>query len=228
MGLLKRVALTLSTKANELLDRHDDPKAAIDFAYQRLFEELERVRHAESRLDDALRALRRESDELERCAAELESEAQSAAASGHADMAREALARRLVLTNGVASLSAEQSELLTEEDQFGNAATFLETELSVDRAEVEAMKARFTASGDRTEIDEALENLEKDRAAVAAAAQRAEDRADQVRAQSARIEALVTAGGIRDLSRSPVPIESEVAEARNSVEVDQASHETPT
>jgi phage shock protein A len=228
MGLAKRLASTLSAKANELLDRYDDPKAAIDYAYQRLFEELERMGRARSRLDDAIEGLRHNSDELEMCAAELEGEAQSAAVSGRADMAREALARRLVLTNGVASLGAEQTELRDEENRLVDAATFLETERFVGRAQIEAVKARFMASGDRSEIDETLLNLEKDRAAVAAAVQRAEDRAEQVRAQSARIEALVTTGGVRDLSRSPVPIENEVALARKSVEADQELHEPPT
>jgi phage shock protein A len=221
MSLLNRLTSTLSAKANELLDRFDDPKAAIENAYQRLFDELGGIQRAESQLDEARRALLRRSEELEQCAAELETEAQAAAASGRADLAREALARRVVLRSGVASLGAEESELKKEDDRIDDAATILETKLPVLRTQMEALKAAFVASGNRTEIDDAIVNLDNDRAAVAAAARRAEERAGQLRAQAARIDALVAPGAVRDLSWSPGPIEREVAAARHSIEVDR-------
>jgi phage shock protein A len=220
VGLLRRLATTLSAKANELMDRVDDPREALDYAYQLLVEQLGRVRQGVTHLAIAQQQLVLQSARLEECSAELEAQAQEAVKAGNEGPAREALARRRVINSGLASLAGERDQLSDEQERFIDAARLLESEVEILGARKESMKASYAVTGAKAEIDEAISKIRDHAAKISDTVQRAEDRSAQLRAQSGRIDALLASGALRDLASSPESIGTELRQARGSEDVE--------
>jgi len=221
VSLLRRLTTTLSAKANELLDRFDDPRDALDYAYQLLFEQLGRARQAITRLATAQQHLVLQSAQLEECAAQLEAQARETVRAGHDDLAREALARRNVIKLGVTSLASESDQLSDDQERFIEAARLLESEVEILGARKESMKASYAVTGAKAEIDEAISKIRDDVTNFSVTVQRAEDKSAQLRAQSGRIDALLASGALRDLASSPESIGTELRQSRGSEDVER-------
>ncbi|HXY43024.1 MAG TPA: PspA/IM30 family protein [Acidimicrobiales bacterium] len=221
VSLLGRLTTTLSAKVNELLDRLEDPGEALDYAYQRLFEQLGKARQAIAHLASARQHLVLQSAELEEYASELESQAREAVKAGRDDLAREALARRSVIKSGVASLAREGDEFSEEEERFIHAAGLLQSQVEILGARKEAMKASYAVTGSKAEIDDAISKIKDDVAKVSVTVRRAEEKSAQLRAQSKRIDALLVSGALRDLASTPESIAAELREARGSEDVER-------
>ena len=221
MSLLRRLTTTLSEKANELLDRFDDPGEALDYAYQHFLEQLGRVREAVTHLAIAQQHLVLQSARLEDCAAELEAQAREAVKAGRDDLAREALARRSVIRSGLVSLASERDQLSDEQQRFIDAAGLLESRVEILSTRKESMKASYAVTGSKAEIEEAIAKIRDDVANVSVTVQRAENKSAQLRAQSGRLEALLASGALRDLASSPESIGTELRQARGSEDVER-------
>jgi phage shock protein A len=221
VSLLRRLTTTLSSKANALLDRFDDPGEALDLAYQLLVEQVQRVGRASKHLATAEQILAAEFTRLEKCRAEIATQAIEAVKQGRDDLAREALARCGVLQSGEASLVAEQNQIADDDRRFDDAAELLQDIVKIRAAKKESLKAIYSVSGDRTEIDAALEEMRDDVAEIGGAVERAEARSALLGAQAARIDALLASGALRDLSSSPEGIRAELDEARADDDVER-------
>ena len=219
MSLLRRLTATLSAKANDLLDRLDNPGEALDYAYQLLIEQLGTARQAVTRLELAEQRLAVESARLEEYAPGLETQARRAVGEGRDDLAREALARRRVIKTGAISLARERDQIVEEDDRFTDAVGHLEGMLAVLAAKKEALKASYAATGAKAEIDKAVAQTRDDVSNVGVVVARAEARAAQLRSQVERIGALLASGALLDLASSPESIRTELDVARRSDDV---------
>ena len=219
MSLLRRLTATLSAKANDLLDRLDNPGEALDYAYQLLSEQLGTARQAVTRLELAEQHLAVESARLEEYAPGLETQARKAVVEGRDDLAREALARRSVIKTGAMSLARERDQIAEEDDRFTDAVGDLEGMLAVLAAKKEALKASYAATGAKAEIDKAVAQTRDDVSNVGVVVARAEARAAQLRSQVERIRALLASGALLDLASSPESIRTELDVARQSEDV---------
>lgn len=220
MSLLQRLVTTLSAKANELLDRVDDPREALDYACQLVFEQLGRVQQAVTHLVTARQDLVLGSARLEKRAGEFEAQARACVSAGRDDMAREALARRHVLKAGATSMSAETDQLVDEDERFIDAARLLEGKVENLRVTKESLKASYALSGDKAEIERAISEVRAEAASVRVVIQRAEDQASLRRAQLGRVDALLASGPLRDLAATPEAISSELRDVRGCGEVE--------
>jgi phage shock protein A len=221
VSLLRRLTATFSAKANALLDRYDDPAEALDYAYQLLVEQVQLVQRATEHLATAEQALVVQLPHLEKCRVELATQASEAVRAERDDLAREALARWVVLRAGAASLTNEHDQIADEDTQFDAAAGLLQDIVKVRAATKEALKTTYFVTGDRAEIEAALAEMRDDVAKIGGAVERAETRSGQLRAQAARIDALLASGALRDLSSSPDAIRAELDEARADQDVER-------
>jgi len=219
VSLLRRVATTLSAKADQLLDRYEDPCDAIDYAFELLLEQLEGVSRAATDLATAQQHVAIQSGQLEQYASVLQTQAREAARLGRDDLAREALARGHVMKSGAASLIAEGNELADEEEQFISIARLLEKKVPVLQSRKEGAKASYAVTGAKAEIDEAVSDIRDEVATVSVAMHRVEAMAAQLRAQAASIDALLASGAVSDLNSSPESIDAELRQARASADI---------
>ena len=93
MSVFSRVTDILAANLNALLDRAEDPEAALAQVIRAMADGLERVRHHAAIAIAAERGLRREIDEHHKQAEHWKGRAREALSSGREDLARQALAR---------------------------------------------------------------------------------------------------------------------------------------
>ncbi|HEV8065722.1 MAG TPA: hypothetical protein VGP46_12850 [Acidimicrobiales bacterium] len=220
--MLKRLAATLGARANALLDRYDDPREAVDLAFELELSQLSAVQRAIVDVRAAEDGIRVQTDRLQTVADDLRSTARHSLMAEEVDAAREALARSLLLASGSASLTAGVEQLDAEEHRFVLAAEQLGVKLSALSAGKEAMKVRYSATGVAAEINDVVEQIRAEVSDIAGACERAEGKAAELRAKALEVELLLASGELTDLSRPPAGIDQELGVVRRSAELERS------
>jgi phage shock protein A len=196
MGLMKRLATTISGRANELLDRIEDPREVLDFVYEVEVDELAKVEKAVDHLAATRALLATQLAELEAAREMLGSRARGAVGEGHDDQAREALARRTLIEDGIEVLRVQADELAVEDDRFIQATTQLERQVSLVGARKEALKAAYSATGTKEDIESAIAERRSEVATVDLAVRRAEAKITELRGTSRTVAELLRLGAL--------------------------------
>ncbi|MEU9046301.1 MULTISPECIES: PspA/IM30 family protein [unclassified Kitasatospora] len=204
-GIADRMAELFRIKASKVLDRAEDPREVLDFAYTQQLELLQQVRRA---LADV--AAGRERGELQiarlrESAVKLEEQAQQALAAGREDLAREALARRAGVQGQVASLEDQAPLLRAEEERLTKASQRLEAQVDAFRVRKETLKAEYTRAEAETRISEAVSGVGAEMGDIGAAVQRAQDRTEQLQARSRALDELMASGALEDATAPAGP-----------------------
>src|SRR5471032_2099059 len=106
MGVMKRFSGILQAKTNKLLDKAEDPRESLDLSYQKLLENLQKVRRS---VADVTTAKKR--TQLQAQADKLQQQAKDALSQDREDLAREALARRAALAPQLADLQTQHQQV---------------------------------------------------------------------------------------------------------------------
>ncbi len=224
MGWFQRLLMIFRVKTNKALDRVEDPRETIDYAYGRQLELLQQMRRGIADVATARKRIELQANQLQQSSAKLEGQARQALSQNREDLAREALSRRVALSTELADLQAHHDELRAEETRLVEAARVLENKISAFRTRKETVKATYTAAEARARIGEAMSGISKEMGDLGLAMQRAEDKIAQTHARAAALEELVASGALEDLSAPHDRIQAElnVTASRSAVEADLA------
>ncbi len=224
MGWFQRLMMIFRAKTNKALDRVEDPRQTIDYAYSRQLELLQQMRRGIADVATARKRIELQANQLEQSSVKLENQARQALSQNREDLAREALSRRAALSTELTDLRTQHDELRAEETRLVEAARVLENRVQAFRTRKEMVKATYTAAEARARIGEAMSGISKEMGDLGLAMQRAEDKIAQTHARAAALEELVASGALEDLSSSHDRIQAElnVTASRSVVEVDLA------
>ncbi|MCK5108792.1 MAG: PspA/IM30 family protein, partial [Methanosarcinales archaeon] len=75
MGLFTRMELMVKSKANKLLDRHEDPREILDYSYQKQLELLQQVKRSVAMVVTAKKRLELQKAKLEQNTQKLDRQA---------------------------------------------------------------------------------------------------------------------------------------------------------
>lgn len=224
MGWWQRLLMIFRAKTNKALDRVEDPRETIDYAYARQLELQQQMRRGVADVATARKRIELQATQLQQSSVKLEGQARQALAQNREDLAREALSRRAALATELADLSAHHDELRAEETRLVEASRQLEDKLQAFRTRKETVKATYTAAEARARIGEAMSGVSKEMGDLSLAMQRAEDKISQTHARAAALEELMASGALEDLSASHDRIQAElnITASRALVEADLA------
>ena len=224
MGWFQRLLMIFRVKTDRALDRVEDPRETIDYAYGRQLELLQQMRRGIADVATARKRIELQANQLQQSAAKLEGQARQALSQNREDLAREALSRRAALTSELADLQAHHDELRAEETRLVESTRIMDNKIQAFRTRKETVKATYTAAEARARIGEAMSGISKEMGDLGLAMQRAEDKIAQTHARAAALEELVTSGALEDLSAPHDRIQAElnIAASRSAVEADLA------
>src|SRR5204863_5833968 len=94
MSVMKRVSLIFRSKANNALDRLEDPRETLDYSYQRQLEMLQKVRRGVADVATSRKRLELQIARIESDHNKLTNQGKQALQVGREDLARAALERR--------------------------------------------------------------------------------------------------------------------------------------
>jgi phage shock protein A len=194
----QRLALIVKSKANKVLDKHEDPRETLDYSYEKQLELLTKVRRGVADVATSRKRLEIQMQQLQTSADKLQSQAQQAVAANREDLAREALTRRATANTQLASLQTQHAQLQAEEEKLVQSSQRLQTKVDAFRTRKETIKATYTAAEAQTKIGEAVSGISEEMGDVGLAMQRAEDKTQQMQARAGAVDELLASGALDD------------------------------
>src|SRR6476620_3413781 len=200
MSVMKRLSLIFRSKANNALDKFEDPRETLDYSYQRQLELLQKVRRGVADVATSRKRVELQANGLNTQIDKLTQQAQKALEVGREDLAREALTRRSGLQQQLSDLQVQHAQLQGEEEKLTRASQRLQAKVDAFRTRKETIKATYSAAEAQTRINEAFSGISEEMGAVGMAVQRAEDKTAQMQARAGAIDELIASGALDDAS----------------------------
>jgi len=203
MGMGKRLSLIVKSKANKLLDKHEDPRETLDYSYEKQLQLLTQVRRGVADVATSRKRLEIQMQQLQASSDKLQSQAQQAVTAGRDDLAREALTRRAAANTQLADLQTQHADLQAQEEKLTQASQRLQAKVDAFRTRKETIKATYTAAEAETKICEAVSGISEEMGDVGLAMQRAQDKTQQMQARAGAVDELLASGALDDVTAGP-------------------------
>ena len=220
MGFVGRFKAVMGAKMNRLLDRAEDPRETLDYAYQRQVETVRKVKQGLVEVVTAKRRLQYQADRIRSEIPKVEEQARQAMAVGREDLARIALQRKQMVLGQLQNLETQASDLEGEQERLTQAEQRLSAKVQAFRTQKELIKAQYSAAEASVKISDSLSGLSEEMADVGSAMERAQSKTEHLRARSAAIDELATVGLLDDLSQLQDPVGQELARLAADQNVD--------
>lgn len=200
MSISRRMANVFRAKANTALDRAEDPREMLDYAYEQQLEMLQQVRRGLADVATSRKRIELQLGQLQQSAGTLQDQAQQALSLGREDLARQALTRRAAVTSQATDLRNQQAALQAEEERLNDASQRLQAKVEAFRSRKEVIKATYTSAEAGTNITEAVTGLSEEMGDIGMAVQRAQDKTEQLQARAGALDELQASGALQDAS----------------------------
>jgi phage shock protein A len=174
MAMVRSVSASLRARIHRVLDRFDDPQAAVDYARERQLSLLAAAHGRLARLQDEIAGS--ELDELHQreCADQWDRRAQEQLATDGEASARAALAERAGALTRIKQLSRSRDALLSERERLGELVIQVEQRMNEFRTLSETIRAAGVAARTQKVLADIAADNDELRGAVARTNARAE------------------------------------------------------
>ena len=220
MGLLSRTSTIVKAKMTRLLDRAEDPRETLDYAYDKQLEMLRNVKRGVVEMVTTKRRLEMQASKVRESVSTLENQARQALAAGREDLGRMALQRKQAALIELDGLDQQVTNLELEQEKLTAAEQRLQAKVSAFRTKKELIKAQYSAAQAQVRIGSALSGLSEEMGDVTLAVERAENKTEQLRARAGAIDELAEAGVLEDFSGREDSLGKELAQLTASQNVE--------
>ncbi|HEY3870971.1 MAG TPA: PspA/IM30 family protein [Actinocrinis sp.] len=197
-GVMKRMSLIFKSKANKALDKYEDPRETLDYAYQKQMENMVQLRRSLADVATARKRIELQIKQVQQDADKREQQARRALEMGREDLARDALTRRTTVQQQLQSLTPQHENLVRQEEQLTKAVQTAQQKVDAFRTQKETIKANYTAAQAQTRIAETLTGISEEMGDVGMAIQRAQDKTAQLQARADAMTELTASGALDD------------------------------
>ena len=222
MGMASRFTTIVKAKMTKLLDRAEDPRETLDYAYERQLETMRKVKQGLVEVVAAKRRLQYQAERVRGDIPKVEQQAQQALSLNREDLARIALQRKQTALAELQGLEQQIEGLEQEQERLTQAEQRLKYKVNSFRTQKEVIKAQYTAAEASVKIGGALSGLSEEMADVGSAVERAQNKTEQMRSRSAAIDELASVGLLEDFTQLQDPVGQELAKlsAEQNVELE--------
>ena len=222
MGMASRFTTIVKAKMTKMLDRAEDPRETLDYAYERQLETMRKVKQGLVEVVAAKRRLQYQAERVRGDIPKVEQQAQQALGLGREDLARIALQRKQTALAELQGLEEQIEGLEQEQERLTQAEQRLKYKVNSFRTQKEVIKAQYTAAEASVKIGGALSGLSEEMADVGSAVERAQNKTEQMRSRSAAIDELASVGLLEDFTQLQDPVGQELAKlsAEQNVELE--------
>ena len=196
MRVRRWLVLLLRALAERVLDRLDDPRETLDYAYQRQLELQQTMRRGLADVVTARKRLALLARELEASMERLEARSRLALEQEQEEAAREALMRRAMFRAELADLRVQEQALASEEAKMTEASRLLEFQVRQFRIRKEAANATYSAATAKALVGESAIGLNSGSNDLLLALQRAQGELLASQARSDALDSLMASGAL--------------------------------
>jgi phage shock protein A len=217
---MKRFGNIVRAKSNAALDKAEDPRQALDLAFQDQQDNLVKVRRAIADVATAKKRLEIQAEQLQAQGAKLADQAKAALQQNNEDLAREALTRREAIAAQLKELEIQHGQIAEQEQKLEDTATGLQTQIDAFRVKKESLKASYTAAEASSHISESMAGISTSMHDAGSALERAQDKVTEMQARSGALDDLLSSGALTDLTSPRDDIQAQLDHASTSSAVD--------
>src|SRR5947209_5658625 len=219
MSLWRRLRLLLNTEVSSALDRAEDPRQVLDYAYNQQQELLITLRRGLVDVATAKEQLEQQARRLETRIPQLDDQARRAVSAGRDDLARVAIERKWLALNEVEGLKKQIDEVETEKQRLATQERTLQIRVEQFRTHREVVSARYSAAEAEVRLKESLAGVSGELAELGMAVGRAEEKAERLQARAKAIDTLVDLGAFPAVGGGDF-VEAELLHITLSKEID--------
>ena len=194
MGVMSRMSTVVKSKMNRLLDRAEDPRETLDYAYDKQREMLQNVKRGIVEMVTTKRRLQIQAEKVRANMANVDNQARQAMAAGREDLARMALQRKQAAIIELEGLDQQVDQLELEQEKLTQAEQRLTAKVEAFRSRKEIVKAQYNAAQAQVRIGSALSGISEEMGDVQLAVERAENKTENLRAKAGAIDELADSG----------------------------------
>ena len=196
MSVWTRLRLLFNTEVSSALDRAEDPRQVLDYAYNQQQELLVSLRRGLVDIATAKQQLEQQAQRLEARIPQLDAQARRAVTAGREDLARLALERKHTALAEMESLARQIGEVETDKQRLATQERTLQVRIEQFRTHREVVKARYSAAEAEVRLNESLSGLSGELAELGMAVGRAEEKTERLQARARAINSLVDLGSL--------------------------------
>ena len=220
MGMLSRMSTIVKSKMNRILDTAEDPRETLDYSYEKQLEMLRNVKKGVVEMVAAKRRIQQQAVTVQANIEKLEAQAKQALEADREDLARLALQRKQAATVELQGLDEQISGMEHEQEKLTQAEQRLQAKVSAFKTKKEVIKAQYTAAQAQVRIGAALSGISEEMGDISLAAERAENKTEQMRARAGAIDELASIGVLDDFSGTQDDISRELEALTSSQNVE--------
>jgi phage shock protein A len=191
MGLLRRTLLLAKGKLSATLDRAEDPREVLEYAYQQQQRELIKVKLSLVEVATAKAQLERQAQGLRERIEAWAGQAEQAFELGREELARESLQRKHTALAELEALEVHLVEIGNEEARLSAAQHKLELRIEEFRGRKGIVSARYSSAQARVRAANALTGISGEMAELNLALGRAEEKTEQLQARAEALDSLI-------------------------------------
>ena len=219
MGLWSRLRLIFSAKASNAMDRAEDPRQVLDYAYGQQQLLLVKLRQGLVEVATSKQQLERQSKKLSSRVPQLDEQARRAIGAGRDDLARIALERKRTALAEIEGLTTQVAEVDAEEKRLAGQERALQVRIEEFRTHRDVVSARYSASEAEVKVKEALSGVSGELAELGMAVGRAEEKADRLQSRARALDSLVDIGALQPAGGGDY-VETELRRLTSGAEID--------
>ena len=220
MGMVSRMSTIVKSKMNRILDKAEDPRETLDYAYEKQMEMLRNVKRGVVEMVTTKRRLQLQAAKVQESIATLENQARQALGAGREDLARLALQRKQAALIELDGLDQQVGNLELEQEKLAIAEKRLQAKVEAFRTRKEIVKAQYSAAQAQVRIGAALSGISEEMGDVSLSIERAETKTEQLRARAGAIDELAAAGVLEDFTGREDDIGRQLAQLTAAQNVD--------
>ncbi len=220
MGMVSRMSTIVKSKMNRILDKAEDPRETLDYAYEKQMEMLRNVKRGVVEMVTTKRRLQLQAAKVQESIATLENQARQALGAGREDLARLALQRKQAALIELDGLDQQVGNLELEQEKLAIAEKRLQAKVEAFRTKKEIIKAQYSAAQAQVRIGAALSGISEEMGDVSLSIERAETKTEHLRARAGAIDELAAAGVLEDFTGREDDIGRQLAQLTAAQNVD--------
>lgn len=222
MGLWQRFRLMVRGKASRALDSMENPADALELAYEKQIEALQRVRRGVADVVTAQKQLEIQARQMEGNRRRLDELARTALEQRREEVAASALTQSELLEGQLANLRQQAAALTQQRENLEVAGERLQARVAAMRTQKETLKAQYSAAQATVQAGETATGIGKEMDEVQQLLERARDRMLSTQARAEAVTELMDTGVLSRLGAGGVEgIEAQVRATAVEQTVDQ-------
>ena len=196
MSFISRLQAIFGAKANQALDKIEDPRASLDYSLTRLQASLRQISDSLVEVSTACNALESQRGQTQKAIDQAEDQARQAVSLNREDLATRALERKAGAQERLRSLNSNIANLDAQVESLKTSQANMRQKIELFHAKKEELKALYDSSRAQLQVKEAASGISKDMADVGHAIQRAETRIQSMQARVEAIDNLIATGAL--------------------------------